>query len=362
MAAGGGGDALAAAMIAAATGDADEPAVIATYAWDRLMVDPQPGPRGQSSFTGVRPLGEIAIAVGPDTRPIPPSHSTLPRLAAEIEPTLALLDPSRGAAWLREQLRDLLLVTSARRVEIVDVGGDVLASGDEATLRSPLGDALVLAACVDLASPVEVLVAGPGLDGELPEEYVIERAGEITSRLTVRDLRPFIGLLGWHPSEATAIFAAAARGARGVVEMRDQGLAVNITDRSSNVYRSAHAWVIARNHLARELVETCSLEEAETIARRVCGFSEIDYERMKARRLMVDTTPEFEPLAAERLVANFERTALGRGVTFATFRRLAEAVNPAGSRDYFERLRGHLVAKHPERNAFAPLWSLRPRT
>lgn len=120
--------------------------------------------------------------------------------------------------------------------------------------------------------------------------------------------------------------------------------------------------MIARNHLARELVETCSLEEAETIARRVCGFSEIDYERMKARRLMVDTTPEFEPLAAERLVANFERTALGRGVTFATFRRLAEAVNPAGSRDYFERLRGHLVAKHPERNAFAPLWSLRTRT
>jgi len=43
VAAGGGGDALATAMLHfAMTGGSDD-AVIATYAWDRLLIDPLPG-------------------------------------------------------------------------------------------------------------------------------------------------------------------------------------------------------------------------------------------------------------------------------------------------------------------------------
>ncbi|WP_229758761.1 DUF1152 domain-containing protein [Peterkaempfera bronchialis] len=45
IAAGGGGDAIAAAIVHAALHGPHHPAVILTYAWDRLAVDPLPGPR-----------------------------------------------------------------------------------------------------------------------------------------------------------------------------------------------------------------------------------------------------------------------------------------------------------------------------
>src|SRR4030095_14530419 len=45
VAAGGAGDALAAAIVHRALGHR-APALIATYAWDRLAIDPLPGPRG----------------------------------------------------------------------------------------------------------------------------------------------------------------------------------------------------------------------------------------------------------------------------------------------------------------------------
>nr|WP_324604043.1 DUF1152 domain-containing protein [Streptomyces sp. LaPpAH-108] len=51
--AGGKGDAVAAAMLGTALyGDVD-PLVIFAYAWDRLLVDPLPGPRGACDFTGL---------------------------------------------------------------------------------------------------------------------------------------------------------------------------------------------------------------------------------------------------------------------------------------------------------------------
>jgi len=54
LAAGGGGDALAASILHRAVGES-QPATIATYAWDRLAVDPLPGPRAAADFDGLQP-------------------------------------------------------------------------------------------------------------------------------------------------------------------------------------------------------------------------------------------------------------------------------------------------------------------
>src|SRR5690349_16433855 len=93
IAAGGGGDAITAAALGPALGLADQP-VILTYAWDRLIIDPLPGPRSASDFTGLRPLAPDVLEVLPTTKPIAPAGSTLPRLAAELSARLLLLDPT----------------------------------------------------------------------------------------------------------------------------------------------------------------------------------------------------------------------------------------------------------------------------
>jgi hypothetical protein len=354
VAAGGGGDALAAAVIRRAIGHS-EPAVIATYAWERLIIDPVPGPRSPADFDGLHPLGRSNHRIVPGTAPRPPAGSTLPRLATELEDDLVLLDPADGARGLRAQLAELASLYHADAITVVDVGGDAIARGDEPTLLSPLADSLALAATIGLDIPIAVLVAGAGLDGELSESQVLAFArAEPILRLGADDIAPFRAVLDWHPSEATALLAAAALGLRGRVEVRDAGLGVALTDHSADVYSLALERVIEHNRLAAALVDSANLSEAEDIARSVCGSCEIDYERSKAEawhgadRGQI-TAPD------DDAIRTFELDAASRGVDYVTFRRIAEATDL--SPDAARNLRRHLATTRPERYVW-PLWSV----
>jgi len=363
VAAGGGGDALASVILDRAGGGRDaERAVIATYAWDRLLVDPLPGPRGLGSFTGLRQVGPRTFLVEESSLPIAPAGSTLPRVAAELPVRLALLDPYGGGRGMSEQLRDAVSVFDIDRVLVVDVGGDVVARGDEPGLKSPLADALALAACADLPVPVDVAVVGVGLDGELPPEYVRGRlravGGGIDVLLKPQDAEVVASLFEWHPSEATAMLAAAVAGARGVVEVRDSGTQIVLDDTCVQVWRCPAGPLTQASPLVSRLVATATLDEVEDVVRDVCGFCEIDYERAKAAALVAGPRRPVNVEVIEERVTAFGSACAGRGADFVTFRRLAEAVGvPAGQ---YERFRAHLVRRWPHR-AVVPLWSVRDR-
>jgi hypothetical protein len=360
VAAGGGGDALAAAILHSVIAGSDEPAVIATLAWDRLIIDPLPGPRSIDSFADLKVLGPRTWCVTAETHPVPPAGSALPRLAGEISATLIVLDPRLGARGLADQITDAVTLFKPEWVDIVDVGGDIVALGDEPKVRSPLADCLTLAACADLPVPTTVVVAGPGIDGELLEDYVLDRImrqGEFFVRLQPADVAPYSRTFQWHPSEATALWAAASAGARGVVEVRDGSVQLTMTEHSANVYRSPHAAVFEAGRLAKELAGTTSFEDAEEVSRRVCGFSETDRERRKALDMArtAATGPGFGAIR-ERMAAVAEQ-AHARGVDFVTFRRLAEAMGLGPGQ--YERFRAHLIGRWPER-CVAGLWSVNP--
>src|SRR2546423_3770665 len=234
VAAGGGGDAIAAAVLANAI-PGIEGVGIATLAWDRLIVDPLPGPRSTADFTGLD-VRDGYFLVTPDTRPLPPAGSTLPRLVAELPLPLVLLDPSGGAVSVRAQLRAAMKHLGADAIRLVDVGGDILGRPGDEGLRSPFADALTTASCSSL--PTRVWIAGPGLDGELSPELVVERTGHRPPLLTLSAdaWQAFLPILEWHPSEASALLAAASVGLRGRVEIRDAGLPVELNDASAGVY------------------------------------------------------------------------------------------------------------------------------
>src|SRR6266516_145515 len=134
VAAGGGGDAIAAAVLGSAV-PGTEPVGIATLAWDRLIVDPLPGPRSAEDFTGLDERDGYHL-VTPATQPVPPAGSTLPRLAGELPLPLVLLDPSAGAIGLRHQLAAAADDLGADTLRLVDVGGDILGHPGDAGLRS----------------------------------------------------------------------------------------------------------------------------------------------------------------------------------------------------------------------------------
>ena len=335
----------------------DEPAIVASYAWDRLIVDPLPGPRSAYDFDNLRPVGARNHAFTSDTKPRRPAGSTMPRLAGSLPHELLLLDPAEGAVGMNQQLRELVDIYDVGSVDVVDVGGDAVARAGEPRLRSPLADGIALAACHDLPAPARLLIAGPGLDGEIDEGTVIATPGLRTiAVLSPVDVEPFRPVLDWHPSEATALLAGAALGLRGLVEVRDSGLTVELTDRSASISTLPLPGAVSVNTLASSLTKTTSLAEAEDIARAVCGFSEIDYERAKAGRATANGSGRITD-ATDAAVDRFEHEAAARGIDYVTFRRIAEAtaLNPAAAAD----LRAHLVAMRPDHLAW-PLWSLRP--
>lgn len=355
VAAGGGGDAVAAAMLDAALYGDQSPAVILAYAWDRLLIDPVPGPRGPTNFTGLRPLTRSVQAVPADAKPVAPAGSTLPRLAAELPHTFALIDPHHGAEGITRQLEELTEHLAPESIDLLDVGGDILAKGDEPTLRSPLADALTLAACCQLNAPVRLLVAGPGLDGEVPAEDLRDRMGPSVLTLTAEHVEPVSSVLEWHPSEATAMLAATARGIRGLCEIRDAGLPVPLTDEGPTIHEADLDDALNRNQLARAILATESLDEAEQHSREICGYSEIDYERNKATWLGSQPEQKLDPETALRQLDQFEAEARSRGITHTTFRRITEALGLNGKQR--QDLRALLLSSRPEQYQ-APLWHI----
>lgn len=326
------------------------------------MIDPIPGPRSSSDFDGLEPYDDQNEAFRPETRPKPPAGSTLPRLASAIDATLVLLDASLGAVGLRKQIRSIARTATADYIELIDVGGDVLAHGDEPSLRSPLADALALAATHGQDAPVDVRVTGAGVDGELPEAAVLAYAhaldGVDAQRLTSEDARRIMPILEWHPSEATALTAAAARGLRGTVEIRDSGHAVELTDDTPVVFRVDHARAFVHNKGAQAVHDTTTLDAAETAVHEVCGTSELDHERRKAAARRHPTHRQAS--APDELIdaaQGYCDSAASRGIDFVTFRRIAEVLELEAREA--SSLRRQLIARAPDRYT-PPLWSVRP--
>jgi hypothetical protein len=358
IAAGGGGDVIAAAAIAHALGLNPQDTIIATLAWERLLVDPEPGPRCPADFTGLSSLGQQTVEIVDTTQPKRPGTSTLPRLRAELGIRLALLDPRHGAVGLAEQLGDLVaLLTGPGRVYLVDVGGDVLATGAEHGLKSPLADALMLAACAHLGTTAEVYVAGPGLDGELTQPEVRARFRALGATraldLSERAATKALGVLEWHPSEATALLVAAARGLEGTAEIRDAGTQIRLSPQGACVW-AIPCLTATDSSLAASIFDTKSFAEAEEALGRLIGQTELEYERHKAHAhspAHEGTSIKVDSDVMDR-VHQVEADAVARGSDYITFRRLAEA---AGAARAHQDLRDQLIRRSPGRH-HAPLW------
>ncbi|MEV7612186.1 DUF1152 domain-containing protein [Streptomyces sp. NPDC089799] len=289
VAAGGGGDPIG-TLIAARTVTVDPaPALIATYAWERPEVDPTPRPLGEGDFDGLDrgPGGGesgAAAAFTAGTRARPPAGSTMPGLARDLPARLLLLDPSGGLSSLARQIAATARAAGGR-IRIVDIGGDVLTHGDEPTLRSPFGDALTLAACRLTGIPTTVYVAGPGLDGEIDERTLLGRLDgchPLTPGTAAASAAA--GALAWHPSEASALWAAAVHGARGTVRAVNDTL--HLTDVSARLYHLPLEEAIAHNPVARALVEErpATLQEAADVSHRITGIHGLEHERTPAPR------------------------------------------------------------------------------
>ena len=246
----------------------------------------------------------------------------LPRLAAEVDDRIFLHDFKEGARGLAEQLRRLARDVDADRLVVVDVGGDIVATGKESGLLSPLADSLTLAAALSTGLPTSLAVLGPGTDAELSQPDVIQRLDELGAQpvgtVDKSDVKRVSHVLTWHPTEASALVAASALGARGAVEMRRGKHPTPLTETSATI------WLVAPNlqdfPLADAIAQTTRLDEARRLLAAL-AVDEIAYEEEKAARM---STPAPN---TQKHISTIAREARLKGATHITTRRLLEQLN-----------------------------------
>ena len=322
VAAGGGGDAVGALLARRALGDTDErPPLVTTCAWERLRIDPVPGPRARTDFTGLGLVGVEPCEVLPTSDTTPSGRSVLPRLAETSGARIFLHDFEGGAIGLAGQLQRLAASTDVGKLVVVDVGGDVVARGHEPTLKSPLADSLTLAAALGTDIPTSVVVLGPGSDAELPADAVLSllqiTGAKAVGSITSDDVRGLTRVLSWHPTEATALVAGAAAGVRGFVAMRRGQDPVPVNRRTSQLWEFPCPEFVDFP-LARILRKSTSLSQAESVMRTE-AIDEIDFERAVARGIRERRSTK--PLS--KVISDLQEM----GATHVTARRLLEMVD-----------------------------------
>ena len=230
---GGGGDVVGALATAEAMRlyDDAEP-LVGGLTWERRPIDPEPGPRRVDEIEGAWELAPGVLLAGPHTRVRDREvFFGESRMAAFLGRPTVLIDIDGGPAAIADGLGRAITALDRDLTVFIDVGGDVLAQGDEPGLRSPLCDAVMLAVAERLAvegRPVLLGVFGIGCDSELTAGEVLERISWVagqgglcgTRGLTEPVARRVEESLELVPTEASAQAVRAFRGVSGTVTIR----------------------------------------------------------------------------------------------------------------------------------------------
>ena len=259
--------------------------------WERAVYDPVPGPRRLSEVRDVRALHEYAWLANALSRTNTGVYFAEAKMAAARQSEVLLVDINGGAQGVVAGLEAAMKYFNADLLVGLDVGGDSLAEGHEAGLRSPLADSIVLAAFAAMEKRgVRTLwgVFGFGSDGELSVHEI---------ELALSKLAGAGGLLGcWSltrniaaeleeviktvPTEASAIPVHCFRGAYGEHKIRGGQRRVKLTPLTALIFFvSATILFDTLAKSARALLHSSSLEQANDALHALGIRTELDYER-----------------------------------------------------------------------------------
>ncbi|MFL5861594.1 MAG: DUF1152 domain-containing protein [Solirubrobacteraceae bacterium] len=294
---GGGGDVVGAMATAEAMRLYDDAQpLIGGLTWERRPIDPVPGPRQTDEITGGWEIAHGILLAGPSTgvrdRDV---HFAEARMAAYLGRPTVLVDINGGPATVADGLNRALTALDRDLLVFIDVGGDVLAQGDEPGLRSPLCDALMLAAAGRLLAagrPVLLGIFGVGCDSELTTGEVLERVSRVAVAgglcgvrgLTEPVARRLEESLQFVPTEASAQATRAFRGVHGTVAIRGGAREFELTSLAAQTtFLDVEVTLAATGRLATALDGAGSLEEANRALNALGVRTELDLEREPGR-------------------------------------------------------------------------------
>lgn len=269
-------------------------AILGGVTWERLPIDPVPGPRTPEEIIDARTLAGPVLLAGPHTRTIGGAAFAEARMAEHLGRDTVLVSIDGGPRAVADGLEGAARSLGCDLLLFVDVGGDVLGDGSEPGLASPLCDAVMLAAGValqDRGVPVMAAVFGPCCDGELTIEELLARLARVASDG---------GLLGTHaltpavadeieraarvvPTEASLQAVRCARGESGPTTIRSGRRRVVLSPLGAMTFFFDPRVAVRRTaRLAGAVANAAGLEEANDILNDLGVRTELDYERANA--------------------------------------------------------------------------------
>ena len=288
---GGGGDVVGALAVADVARAAGLEALVGGVTWERRPIDPLPGPRRLGELESARLLNAAVALAGPETTGPGGFAFAETHMSRFLGEQTVLVDPHAGPAALAAGLDDAARQLGCDLIALVDVGGDVLAHGDEAGLASPLCDSLLLAATAHLATPSVGVIFGMACDGELTTEEVLARLSEVAAAggligahgLSPDALTRLEGAVSMVPTEASAMALLGGRGHRGTAEIRGGRRTVALSVLGAVLFFFSPGVAIASAaRCAAAVLDAESLQAADS---RLAGLgirTELAYEREMA--------------------------------------------------------------------------------
>ena len=299
---GGGGDIVGALALTALLEQLNTEWVLGGVAWERSPIDPRPGPRSLDEIDGGTPCGSSAVLTDGSAKSSDGVEFAESRMARHLGRPTLLLDITRGPGSVARGLAEAAAELECDLIVLLDVGGDVLAHGDEPGLASPLCDAIMLAAGVMVARRAagddgwdgEVIAAvyGPGCDGELTPAEVLERIGQLGGAgallgawaLTPEACELVTSAAEHVPTEASVQAVRCARGERGQAPIRSGRRMVELTPLGAlTFFFDPLEAVKAAVPLATAVAPAGSLEQANEALAGMGVGTELDLERARAR-------------------------------------------------------------------------------
>lgn len=256
--------------------------------WERYVVDPEPGPRRMDEIVDIKLLSDTVGLANAQTKTTKGIRFTESIVAEVLGVETMLVDLNRGVQGVISGLNEAMEKLGIDLFVGIDVGGDVLAEGTEQGLYSMLADSMMLAAMVNLKVPAVLGVLGYGSDGELGFQTLNENIARIAGYggflgargLTPDDLKVLDEVIKNSKTEATALAVEAARGKVGEIEIRGGQRKVLLTPASAITFFFDPRVIFERvSKVAKELVQTRSLDEAQQVLERMGVPSELTFER-----------------------------------------------------------------------------------
>jgi hypothetical protein len=285
---GGGGDVVGALAIARHCERLGTPFVLGGVAWERLVVDPVPGPRPASQIVGGEPLGRGAVLAGPDTTTPEGVRFSESHVAAHLNAPTVLIDITAGPGGVADGIGSAAERLDCDLVVYADVGGDAIAAGHEPGLGSPLCDAVMLAGGLRLADRLDAVMAvlGPGCDGELELDEVLGRIAALaaagawigTSSIGSAVADELEAAAAATATEASMQVVRCARGVTGTAEIRGGRRQVALGPLGAVAFHFDLAAAAADLPLTQAVLGADDLQSARDALVGLGARTELDYE------------------------------------------------------------------------------------